>query len=600
MFNNFHHGKIFDKIQQITALESINLFAYYGKGITDCPPGQMKNSIKKTQQISSNDAMPVLQLVEPFAEEISRIRHSDFTKEAVEFAYSLEVVQGINKVNKQLSAKKYKKIYEQKNEFYTRYYINDNSASLGLILTNIDRSRIKTDKNNNPVFWQMGPQRRTLALALRALYFDTNQNEKIHKTIDDIESGKIKIPKRSNKRSPTIDYALGIQKKGGPIVNTPAFSEIGYKKISSEKQLSRRKIVNNGLFNRVGKYPRKILGLGAMPPVSGWRDTLVMSAIGHMMCFIPRSSIFAGDVQKRIDLALDVRQTIDSLNIPKKWKTRALRNVGAALGAENPQEEVKIVKKFIDKTGVKLFRIYTIGSDPRVIETAKLLRKIFGDEIEIFVGQIADIRQAIELTKPKIKVDGLIYGHGGGQQCTSATNGMALSTLEDLYLATLEKNLNNTSIIAEGGIGRSVGTALIMGIDAALGNQKLVRGTIESGDLFIQDKNGNICQPYPGTASPVTQIIEAEDEDLRIRRTNSAGRTYQTEGKPGFMYFKNKANSMAFWIDQYLSYAARTLADLGVENISELRNFMQESNEEYLRILTDKSQYMSAAHWNMN
>jgi len=49
-----------------------------------------------------------------------------------------------------------------------------------------------------------------------------------------------------------------------------------------------------------------------------------------------------------------------------------------------------------------------------------------------------------------------------------------------------------------------------------------------------------------------------------------------------------------------LRHAARTLADLGVENIEELRKFLSNDKREFLRILSEKTQYLSEAHRNSN
>ena len=545
-----------------------------------------------TKKLSNSS---LTKLDEPFLEEINRIRLDEFSNKAIQFAYKLESIPKEQKPNKMLRMNKNKTVFKETNQFYDRYFYQD-SASIGLLLTNIDKSRIKLNTKRLPSFYTMGFERLKLAAAQRALFFDSNQNVSVHKTISDMERNKKNFPRRSNKRSIAIEMALGISQTNKTPTRTPAFTEIGYKKISSAKRVSRNDITKNGLFNIIGKHPRKILGVGAMPPVSGWRDVLVISAIGHMLSFAPRSSIYANNIELRIKLIRSAKQVIEDLDINSVWKKRSLRNIGASLGVSNPKLELQIATQLYKKAGVRMFRLYTIGSDPRVIETAKLLREKFGDDIEIFVGQIADIAQAENLVSANIKVDGLIYGHGGGQQCTSATNGMALTNLEDLYLATISKKLNNTSIIAEGGIGRSIGVALMMGVDAALGNQKLVRGAIETMNLFIKDKNDDICQPYPGTASPVTQLIEAEDILLRKNKLDAAGRTYQSEGKPGFMYYKNKANSSAFWINLYLSHAARTLADVGVSNIMGLRNFMRTTNVDLFRILTEKTIYVSSAH----
>ncbi|KKR00452.1 MAG: hypothetical protein UT24_C0012G0074 [Candidatus Woesebacteria bacterium GW2011_GWB1_39_12] len=530
------------------------------------------------------------ELKEPYEEEMQRIRTEELSQNGRIFSNLLE----------NISLKKTSPIYKYKSKFYSRYKRSSESRSIGIVLTNIDLNRIEKYKNGEPVFWQMGKKRTDLALAQRALFFDDNHNETIYRKIEDIETGKIKIPDRLNKRSLTIEEALGIKGLGKTSLYTPAISQLGYKKISSEKIISRRNIVKIGLFNKIGKYPRKILGLGAMPPVSGWRDTLVLSAIGHMLSFIPRSSIFALNLEERIRLGISVRDLIQKIPISSSWKKKVMRNVGAALGAENPEEETKIAKRLYFEARVTSFRIYTIGSDPRVVKTAKLLRQTLGENIEIFVGQIADKAQAKKLISPDIAVDGLIYGHGGGQQCTSAINGMAITTLEDIYEICLDSDFNKTSLMIEGGVGRSIGTSLIIGVDAVLGNQKFVRGTIETGNIFIRDLAGRTCQPYPGTASPVTQIIESENPELALRRTDAAGRTYYSEGKPGLMYYEEKACSMAFWINEYLRHAARTLADLGVEDIRELRLLLSKDKREFLRIMSEKTQYLSEAHGNNN
>ena len=530
------------------------------------------------------------ELKEPYEEEMQRIRTEELSQNGRIFSNLLE----------NISLKKTSPIYKYKSKFYSRYKRSSESRSIGIVLTNIDLNRIEKYKNGEPVFWQMGKKRTDLALAQRALFFDDNHNETIYRKIEDLETGKIKIPDRLNKRSLTIEEALGIKGLGKTSLYTPAISQLGYKKISSEKIISRRNIVKIGLFNKIGKYPRKILGLGAMPPVSGWRDTLVLSAIGHMLSFIPRSSIFALNLEERIRLGISVRDLIQKIPISSSWKKKVMRNVGAALGAENPEEETKIAKRLYFEARVTSFRIYTIGSDPRVVKTAKLLRQTLGENIEIFVGQIADKAQAKKLISPDIAVDGLIYGHGGGQQCTSAINGMAITTLEDIYEICLDSDFNKTSLMIEGGVGRSIGTSLIIGVDAVLGNQKFVRGTIETGNIFIRDLAGRTCQPYPGTASPVTQIIESENPELALRRTDAAGRTYYSEGKPGLMYYEEKACSMAFWINEYLRHAARTLADLGVEDIRELRLLLSKDKREFLRIMSEKTQYLSEAHGNNN
>ncbi|MFC1722493.1 IMP dehydrogenase, partial [Patescibacteria group bacterium] len=259
------------------------------------------------------------------------------------------------------------------------------------------------------------------------------------------------------------------------------------------------------------------------------------------------------------------------------------------------EEVVKEAEIFYKKENIKLFRIYTINSDPRVIETAELLRKKLGDDIEIFVGQISDITQA-RLLVEKAKVDALIFGHGGGRQCTSATNGMAISTVEEIYSIIKDEFFNDTSLIVEGGVGKSVGALIILGVDCILYNQQLVKGTLEIGGLFLQHLNGTFVQPYHGSASAPTMIIEAANPNMHDQRIDCSGRTKIPEGKPGYSKYSEKANSMTYWVEEFKHQAARTLADLGVENMSELRTFLQTTDLDMLRIVSPEAAKTASAY----
>ncbi len=338
-----------------------------------------------------------------------------------------------------------------------------------------------------------------------------------------------------------------------------------------------------------------------MPPATGGKDALVTAAIGHMATFIPRNSIFAGDIDRQIALAKAAYDDIDALPIEEKKKERAKRNIGASLGVDNPTQTLEEAQQLYD-AGIRLFRIYTIGADPRVTETARLLRQTFGDDIEIFVGQIADKKEAELLIAPDIRVDAIIFGHGGGRQCTSAENGMAVTTLEELYEIICDPKFNGITLLVEGGVGRDVGALLVLGVDGVLYNQRIVHGTIESpaGDIFfgfVEDGEVKFVQPYPGSASAVTQLIESVKRFIRIRRTSRAGRITE-EGEPGFMFHERKGSSMAFWINGLLTDAARTFADLGVKNLAELRQLVANDRREFLRLKSSEARESGKAYGN--
>lgn len=525
----------------------------------------------------------VFMLPEPFDSELGRVRFEKLANDdAVKFAFCLEAIGKNNEPNKRFEAEKYDPIIKLESVYYRRYLLNNNSASIGLIVTDIDRKKDRVFKNGEPMIWQMGPQRRKLALAQRAEYWLKNMEDRVLEKIEHLDKNPDIVPRRSNKKVKTIERLLGIEEGAS---STYSIKEIGYYKISAEKEVSRTYSSQYGLFNRIGKYARSYLGIGSMPCVSGWHDVIVTALVGHMPVFLPRNGVFAENDALRIKLIKQVRATINSFNLSEKWKKRLGKNIGVAIGTNCPAEEVKRAEKYIKDTDISLFRIYTINGDPRVVTTAKALRKAFGHDIEIFVGQIADIKQAKRLVS-EANVDGLIFGHGGGRQCTSAINGMAVTTLEQIYKATIDPFFNQTSILVEGGVGRNVGPLLILGVDGILYNQQLVRGTIEIGGIFLQDKQGQFGQPYHGSASAPTMIIEAENEKLRDRRIQPGGRTRVPEGKPGFSRYTTKANSMVFWIDEFRHHLARTLADLGVKDIIELRQFLQATDKQLLRYIS--------------
>jgi XTP/dITP diphosphohydrolase len=534
----------------------------------------------------------VLELPEPFESELLRVNWDKINnKAAVKFAYTLEAIAG-NSQKTDFTAPEYEPITKEHSIYYDRFLLKKDSASIGLIITDIDKSALQLKKNGHSVLWQMGPERRQLALAQRAEYFTRNTDPQLIKVITNMEKNK-QYPRKVNKRSATLETLLRIDYKDTPFY-ARAIREVGYKKLAATQEVSRRYSTQFGLFNKIGKYPRLMLGIGSMPAVSCWRDVILTAIVGHMPVFIARNSIYAGNNSLRIKLIQQVNQALDEQELSVTAKTLIQRNIGVAIGSGNPTEELKTAKELYKKAGVRLFRIYGINSDPRVVQTAELLRKEFGLDIEIFAGQLVDKSQGLELIE-KAQVDGLVFGHGGGRQCTSATNGMALSSLEEIYSVVTDERFNSTTLLHEGGVSKTVGGLLVLGIDGIIYNQQLTRGTIETGGLFVQNKKGEYGQPYNGSASAPTMIIEAANPVLREKMLYHSGRTKVPEGKKGFTYYAEKANSMSFWIEDFKHQMARTLADLGVRDMCELRDFIHNYDKELLRIVTPEASQMSGA-----
>ena len=539
----------------------------------------------------------VFMIPEPYRQEVERVDYAALADEAaLDFAFALEALEGDNPPNLDFAAPNYQPIQYEENIYYTRYLPKAYSSSIGLILTDVDRGTLRMNKNGSPVVWQFGPDRRTLCLAQRADFFRSNQSAEVLATLDAIAAGDA-IPQRCNRRSGTVETVLGLNDKPY-ITSTYSWKDLGYRKMSSAKHVSRTLSAECGLFNRIGKHPRSVLGFGSMPAISGWRDVLVAAAIGHHAIFTHRNSIFAGYIDRQaavINAAKDVLRRI----LPREADyQRAARNIGAAIGCSNVADEVADVRYLYERAGVRLFRIYTINSDPRVIEVAAAIRAEFGDDIELFVGQVSDKAQCLKLIAPEVRADGLFFGHGGGRQCTSATNGMAVTTLEEVYSITTDERFNQVTIAVEGGIGTSMGHLLLMGVDLISYNQQLARCVIEQGDIYFEHKSGVVCMPYHGSASAPTMIIESANPALARKRLRPGGRTRNVEGKAGYRFFEEKANSMVFYLNTFKHYAARALADVGVTDMAELRDFVRNHDEELIRVVSSQASAVGQAYGN--
>ncbi len=539
----------------------------------------------------------VFMIPEPYRQEVERVDYAALDDEAaLNFAFALEALEDDNPPNRDFAAPNFQPIQYEENIYYTRYLPKADSSSIGLILTDVDRGTLQMKSNGAPVVWQFGPERRTLCLAQRADFFLSNQSADVLATLDGIAENDA-IPPRCNRRSGTVETVLGLN-DNPYITSTYSWKDLGYRKMSSSKHVSRTLSAECGLFNRIGKHPRSLLGFGSMPAISGWRDVLVTAAIGHHAIFTHRNSIFAGYVERQAAVINAAKEVLRRILPREADYQRAARNIGAAIGCSNVAEEVADARYLYERAGVRLFRIYTINSDPRVIEVAAALRAEFGDEIELFVGQVSDKAQCLQLIAPDVRADGLFFGHGGGRQCTSATNGMAVTTLEEVYSITTDERFNGVTIAVEGGIGTSMGHLLLMGVDLISYNQQLARCVIEQGDIYFEHKSGVVCMPYHGSASAPTMIIESANPALARKRLRPGGRTRNVEGKAGYRFFEEKANSMVFYVNTFKHYAARALADVGVTDMAELRDFAREHDEELIRVVSSQASAVGQAYGN--
>lgn len=560
----------------------------------------------------------IRQIPDPFPLQIEALRIEKFTnKKVLRYVYNLECLEGVSP-QADLSVANRNPYIEKS---YAKGQIKQllptkHSASLGIILTPWDTAtdlhdnpmRLKVDTSGNPIFWQMGDESVKLALAARAAEFLFYHNEEMYAYIRSLQRGDVVIAPRANKRSHAIERLLQIMKRQSlnrdnmssfveemDILGTATISELGYARMFSERKMSRSASIQKGLLLNATGIPSSIFCLGGMPPTTGWRDVLVTSALSFMRSYIPRNSIYAGNLALQITLFEKAREEICRLELPHDITEIIIKQIGIAVGCEDPEKVAREARK-IQQAGCSSIRFYSTNPDRRLVDSVEAVRQKVGRDMNICVAPIVDVRQAQKLIGNNISVNMLLAGHGGGENCTSLEGGGAANSLELLYQMYLNDAFNKTAIGLEGGTGNAIGAILGM-LDVISLNKRGVNGGIEAGGLFVEHINGRVCQPYHGSASPITQWIEsALNQEIAQKRLNDAGKLRNVEGKANYMYKPRSVNSIVDNFQEARMYAARALADQDATSISELRENIKKYGHINHRIVSNAAAYVASAH----
>jgi len=215
--------------------------------------------------------------------------------------------------------------------------------------------------------------------------------------------------------------------------------------------------------------------------------------------------------------------------------------------------------------GVRTFRIYSPEPGMNVLRTLKKLRRHFGDEIEIFAGQVVDVEQARQLEATG--ADGLYIGIGGGGRCiTGVRSG---SVIDWPILLWQLRGAINIPVIVEGGASDHIATTLALGA-TGIGVSRIVGGgTIESpgGMLYCINENGKYFKPYGGEASSRTKYLD--DKMLPF------GIPSFVEGKTRVSYMNHLpygAPTIPFNIFSLTEDIILSLVFRGVTSLSEFQN----------------------------
>jgi len=291
-----------------------------------------------------------------------------------------------------------------------------------------------------------------------------------------------------------------------------SISDLGIRVVGSQRErVSRKQRLTHGPFVKLGKYARSMLVGSAMPDV--WGSVYAISTMAQCLSLVgvPRNGPF-NKISRQAALAQEVFKALEESEVLigrshyqkqfllEQWK----HNVMGVIDAD-PKKALERAKALY-AVGVRTFRVYSPEPGKGPVRTVKMLRKHFGDEIEVFAGQVVDVLQAQQLEAAG--TDGLYIGIGGGGRCIT---GVRSGSVIDWPVLLWElRGTITIPVIVEGGASDHIATTLALGASGIGVSRVVAGGTIESpgGMLYYIDKNGSYFKPYGGEASARTKYLD--------------------------------------------------------------------------------------------
>lgn len=559
----------------------------------------------------------IFQLQEPSEFQLARIQKAELVrnKKALNFAFSLESLEQAKvKPNKNFAVERYAPFSQitYYNGAVREYKINPKSASMGLVLlTEVDLKtvpsghgkkrpiRLQTSVSGDPTLFQMGPDALQVVLASRSAEYIDMHSIEMYRHIRNILSGKIPHIERSNTRSVVLedilemvvrtekDGSIKILHEAGIAIAT---KELGYKRLSSGKMLSRKQAAKGVLMLGPDRIVSSLYAYGGMPPTTGSVDSIVTASMSYMRSWIPRNGVFAGNFARQLGLFKEAKKKIESFALPEDIERQVVAQIGFAVGCDNPLEIARQAAAF-KRAGGHAVRIYTTNPDIRIVETAVAIRKAVGPDFLICVGPVTDYAQAVRLKK-EAGVQMFLVGHGGGENCTSLTAGGAANSIELLYLLYLDPLFNSCLIGLEGGTGTTIG-ALLPLLDVISLNKRGIGGYESTQGLYAIKARHGIEEPvipYHGSASAATQLIESYmDDGILKRRLGLDGIVRAVEGKVNYVVLNDAVRSNVNAIRENRAIAGLALADQQSMSLYELRGRVKQFGHNHVGISSASS-----------
>lgn len=263
----------------------------------------------------------------------------------------------------------------------------------------------------------------------------------------------------------------------------------------------------HGPWIKLGRFARSPFVGSANPDVWGAAPAIAAMAQTNSLVGLPRDGFFLS-IERQVDLA---KKTIEWLEhsplsyidpqLHKKLLPRWKHNLMGVLEAFTPRGLERAAALYA--AGVRCFRIYSPEPGYGLVRTLAALtsfaKKNKWEAIEIFVGQVVNIEQALELEK--LGADGIYIGIAGGGRCTTGVrSGSAVDWPELVW--DLRGKLH-IPVIVEGGASDHVAESFALGVSGIGVTRAAGGGTIESpgGHSYFVDEHSKLFKYYGGEAS---------------------------------------------------------------------------------------------------
>jgi IMP dehydrogenase / GMP reductase domain len=392
--------------------------------------------------------------------------------------------------------------YEQEVDEYLRPWRRESAEnaypSQGLIRTLYD----DLDYSGQVLF----PEERMIEiLRVRAYLLEIfNHPDRIQALLRETETKHARLPAV---QSDAIEY---MQRQGESVSIGDLGAVVLYPQ-GKQDRISRKKRLQEGPFVKIGRSAHSPFVGSAMPDVFGSVPAIATMAASHSLVCIPRNASLV-DIKRQADLASAalnwlrdepiLNGRVDRGQLLDLWTNNIIGTVEAS-----PDKALRRAEA-LHKRGIRKFRPYSPEPGPGPEQTAAALRKEFGPDVELFVGQIVDVAQALRVEEAG--ADALYLGIGGGGRCkTGPRSGTVIDWPELLWAL---RGRTNLPIIVEGGASEHVAETLLTGASGIGVSRMAAGGTIESpgGGKFYADSRGKLFKPYGGEASARTKVLEGK------------------------------------------------------------------------------------------